>query len=232
MSFRTDTTSAIVLRRTNYGETDRIMSLITLDFGKVQVIAKGVRKEKSRLAGGIELLSISKISFIKGKRDIATLVSTQLEEHFDQITADYERTMVAYDFLKWIDKVTEEACEPDYYLHLKKGLTYLNAQIPLLIVRMWFLSGLLELTGYDIELFTDQAGDKLQVDHAYRFDIESGKFTPQDGGQFTAEHIKIIRLLRVWTPDKLRSLQGIGERCEPINDLLEQVAAYYIHIKQ
>lgn len=47
-------TQAIVLRRTNYGESDRILNLLTPE-GKVSVIARGVRKEKSRLAGSIEL---------------------------------------------------------------------------------------------------------------------------------------------------------------------------------
>lgn len=47
-------TRAIVLRRTNYGETDRILNLLTPE-GKKSVLAKGVRREKSKLAGGIEL---------------------------------------------------------------------------------------------------------------------------------------------------------------------------------
>ena len=45
-------TQAIVLRRTNYGEADRILQLLTPE-GKKSVMAKGVRKEKSKLAGGI-----------------------------------------------------------------------------------------------------------------------------------------------------------------------------------
>ena len=47
-------TKSIVLRRTNYGESDRILNLLT-ENGVISVIAHGVRKEKSKLAGGIEL---------------------------------------------------------------------------------------------------------------------------------------------------------------------------------
>ena len=50
-------TKAIVLRRTDYGEADRILQLLTPS-GKRSVIARGVRKEKSKLAGGIELFSV------------------------------------------------------------------------------------------------------------------------------------------------------------------------------
>ena len=42
-------TKAIVLARTNYGEADRIVSVLTADKGKVRLLAKGVRKIKSKM---------------------------------------------------------------------------------------------------------------------------------------------------------------------------------------
>ena len=54
-------TQAIILRRTNYGESDRILTLLTPE-GKFSVLARGARKEKSRLAGGIELFSVSDVT--------------------------------------------------------------------------------------------------------------------------------------------------------------------------
>ncbi|HRQ86596.1 MAG TPA: recombination protein O N-terminal domain-containing protein, partial [Candidatus Saccharibacteria bacterium] len=49
---KTERTRAIILRRTNYGEADRILQLLTPE-GRKSAIARGVRKEKSKLAGGI-----------------------------------------------------------------------------------------------------------------------------------------------------------------------------------
>jgi DNA repair protein RecO (recombination protein O) len=46
-------TQGVVLTRINYAEADRILTVLTEDFGKVSLIAKGTRKEKSKLAGGI-----------------------------------------------------------------------------------------------------------------------------------------------------------------------------------
>jgi len=40
----------IVLRRIDYGEADRILTVLTLEHGKIGVIARGVRKSQSRLA--------------------------------------------------------------------------------------------------------------------------------------------------------------------------------------
>ena len=54
-------TRSIILTRINYAEADRIITFLTPSNGKVRAIAKGVRKAKSKLAGGIELFSISDI---------------------------------------------------------------------------------------------------------------------------------------------------------------------------
>ena len=62
-------TRAIVLRRTNYGEADRILQLLTPD-GKKSVMARGVRREKSRLAGGIELFAVSDVVIGEGKGEL------------------------------------------------------------------------------------------------------------------------------------------------------------------
>ena len=51
-------TTAIVLKRVNYNESDRIVTFLTPE-GRFSTIAKGVRKEKSKLAGGIEMFCLS-----------------------------------------------------------------------------------------------------------------------------------------------------------------------------
>ncbi|HEX2615498.1 MAG TPA: DNA repair protein RecO, partial [Nitrososphaera sp.] len=58
--FRSD---ALVISRTNFGEADRILTFLTPNHGKVRGIAKGVRKPKSKLAGGIELFSVCDLLF-------------------------------------------------------------------------------------------------------------------------------------------------------------------------
>ena len=58
-------TSGYVVGRTNYSEADRILRIIT-PVGKVSAIAKGVRKPKSKLAGGIELLTLSDLVIHRG----------------------------------------------------------------------------------------------------------------------------------------------------------------------
>ena len=93
-------TRGIVLARTNYQEADRIITFITPDQGKLRVLAKGVRKSMSKMAGGIELFSISEIGFLKGRGELCMLTSTRLEKYFDTIVQDINRTVYIYIYLK------------------------------------------------------------------------------------------------------------------------------------
>ena len=73
----TERVRAIVLRRTNYGEADRILQLLTPE-GRRAVMARGVRREKSKLAGGIELFAVSDIVINRGKGELGILTSARM----------------------------------------------------------------------------------------------------------------------------------------------------------
>ena len=81
---KTTRVKAVVLRRTNFGEADRILDLLTPD-GRLSVMARGVRKEKSKLAGGIELFAECDVVVGQGKGDLGVLVSARLVRFFGHI---------------------------------------------------------------------------------------------------------------------------------------------------
>ncbi len=188
-------TKAIILARTNYGEADRIITFLTPDHGKVKAIVKGVRKTKSKLAGGIELFSVSDISFIPGKREIDTVVSTRMIKHYGSIVKDLDRTNLGYALIKKLHKATEDAPEPAYFNLLQEAFEALDdADIDLGLVEIWFNMQLLSLAGHTPDLRTDTAGQKLQPDQNYSFDFEKMRFNQDEHGGFTAELIKFLRL--------------------------------------
>ena len=83
-------TKAIVLRRTNYGEADRILTLLTL-LGQRSAIARGMRREKNRLADGIELFVVSDIVLRRGKGSLYTITQARLDRFYRQILQNYDR---------------------------------------------------------------------------------------------------------------------------------------------
>ncbi|MBI2507248.1 MAG: DNA repair protein RecO [Candidatus Niyogibacteria bacterium] len=60
-------TEGIILSATDFGEADRIYNIYTKDFGKISVLARGIRLEKSKLRSHLGLYSLVRLSFIEGK---------------------------------------------------------------------------------------------------------------------------------------------------------------------
>lgn len=188
-------TEGIILSRTDYGEADRILTLLTPDHGKLRLMAKGVRRVKSKLAGGIELFSVSSITFVKGRGEVGTLVSTRLVKHYSHIVEDLDRTMLGYELIKQLNKITEDHPESEYFELLKQTFEALDdSSIPLPFVRFWFSVQLLGLSGHPPNLQTDATGKKLAPDALYNFDLEQMCFSPSERGRFAASHIKFLRL--------------------------------------
>ena len=70
-------TEAIVLRRTDFGEADRLLTVYTPDRGKLRLIAKGARKPTSRKSGHVELFSRGQFLVAVGRElDIITQAET------------------------------------------------------------------------------------------------------------------------------------------------------------
>lgn len=70
-------TEGVVLRRVDYGEADRILTVLTRDYGKVGVIARGVRKSGSRLAAHTDLFARSRMQLARGRGDLDVLTQAE-----------------------------------------------------------------------------------------------------------------------------------------------------------
>lgn len=222
-------TTGIMLARTNFGEADRIITILTPDHGKIKVMARGVRRVKSKLAGGVELFSVSNITFLMGKKDIGTLISTRLQTHFGNIVQDIDRTMIGYDILKNLNKVTEDATEEDYYLMLLKALSSLNdPQITPELTRTWFVAQLLDLTGHSPNTHTATSGDKLKTDAQYQFDAQAMGFAEHAKGVLNANHIKLLRLLLTESPAKIKIIKNIDDVLPAVDTMLRQALRSYM----
>lgn len=203
-------TDAIVLRRTNYGEADRIIQIITPKHGKLSVIAKGVRKEKSKLAQGIELFSVSELVLHVGKSEIHTLTSVRLKNFYRHILEDYSRLEFAYEILKKINKISEHIDESNLYKYLLIALESLdNQEIDERIIKSWIALRFAEVQGHGLNLSRDSNNNNLQVDKNYRFDIAEMSFVEDSRGSFGAENLKLLKILKLKEPDFISKISGI-----------------------
>jgi len=186
----------IVLARTDYGEADRILTVLTPGYGKLRLMAKGVRRVKSKLAGGIELFSISDITFIRGRSEIGTLVSARLIRHYGRIIGDITRVQLGYELIKQLNKITEDEPEQAYFELLEHAFAALDdTNIDEPLIRLWFDAQLLRLGGHSPNLETDINGQTLRSEAMYVFDFDVMAFQSRADGPFTADHIKFLRLV-------------------------------------
>jgi DNA repair protein RecO (recombination protein O) len=201
---------AIILRRTNYGEADRILNILTPEHGKLSAIAKGVRKTKSKLAGGLELFATCDVTILQGKSDMGTVSSARLVKFYGDILKDYDRLQLGYEFIKLINRVTETVSEPEFYYLLRDSFAYLNEpSISYRVVELWFRLRFIAALGVGLNLATAAGGTPLASDQAYNFDFTDMAFVPHPSGRFSADHIKLLRLANAKNPAILRQVSGL-----------------------
>lgn len=103
---RVYSTAAIVLRQRKLGEADKILTLYTANLGKIDAVAKGVRKTKSRMAGHVEPLTHANFQLAQGKTlDIVTQVETI--EPFQMLRDDLDKLSRGLYAAELLDKFTE-----------------------------------------------------------------------------------------------------------------------------
>jgi DNA repair protein RecO (recombination protein O) len=225
-------TKGIVLSRTDYGEADRILTILTPDQGKLRLMARGVRKAKSRLAGGIELFSTTDITYMNGRGEIGTLISARLIKYYSTIVKDIDRVQLGYELIKMLHRATEDQPEAEYFDLLEQAFQALDdPNINLGLIRLWFESRLLYLAGHSPNLKTDTAGQKLVTGQAYNFDFEAMAFAPHQGGNFNAGHIKTLRLLFSHNqPKALNQVEGLNALLTDLTPLVRTMLTSYIRI--
>lgn len=223
-------TRGIILTRTNYQEADRILTILTPDCGKVSVLAKGVRKSKSKMAGGIELFCESEIGYIQGKGALCTLTTSRLIKYYENIVQDINRTMLGYDLIKLLHKVTEDHPEPEYFELLTEAFEALNnSKIDQDLINLWFYAQLLRIAGHTPSLRTDSAGKPLSQDAKYVFLYDDMAFSAHPEGAYRAEHIKFLRLVFSGNKPKiLQQIEGVEKLIKPTQTLIQTILPNHI----
>jgi DNA repair protein RecO len=202
---------AIVLRRTNYGEADRILDLLTPD-GRMSAMARGVRKEKSKLAGGIELFALCDVVIGQGRGKLGVLTSARLIKFYSHILEDYDRMQFAYEVIGQVAKASASLNAPEWYDIVAEVLAALDvATVPIALVQTWFYVRVAQLLGDELNTMRDYKGDKLLADKSYRYDSQEKGLAEDAKGNVTAEHIKILRLCAVKPLSIILQVGGMNE---------------------
>ena len=210
-------TRAYVLRRTNFGEADRILNLIT-PVGKISALAKGVRKPKSKLAGGIEMFSLIEVNLHFGKGDLATLTGARMTTFYGEILKDLNRMEMASEILKKISTLSDNVDSAEHFEVVDECLFCLNDGCDIELVETWFLMRVAKVMGEQINLMTDINGDDLDPEEKYDFDMMEMSFCKNEDGVYDANAIKLLRLL--WVAD-LKTVRRVKDIKKYLPEILK-----------
>jgi len=196
-------TEAIVLRRTDFGETDRLVTVYTPALGKLRVLAKGIRRPVSKMAGHLELFTHSQLLLARG-RNLDLITQCETVDSFLPLREDLVRTTYAHYVAELVDRLTPERLEnqPIYGL-LLATLARLAAESQADMAVRFFELQLLEHLGYRPHL-QRCAGCSRELEPLsnYFAGAAGGALCPACGGREPAARslsvnaLKVLRLLQ------------------------------------
>jgi DNA repair protein RecO (recombination protein O) len=228
---RTYRTEAIVLRRHDFGEADRLLTLYARDRGKIRVIAKGARKPQSRKTGHVELFMRTRFLIAEG-RNLDIITQAEMVEAYPALREDLVRTTYAAYAAELLDRFTaEEDRNPQLYDLLADALRWFAMTTqPLLVARFYELQ-LLQLAGFRPQLFQCVSCGQPVVEQDQRFSAELGgllcpgcEAADRKAQPVSAAAVKVLRYLQSRPWETVRQLQLRRD----LHAELERVMHYYV----
>ncbi len=224
-------TEAIIIKRINLGEADRILTLYTPEHGKVKAIAKGSRRPKSKFGGHVELLTHSQLLLAHG-RSLDIVTQAQTIESFLPLKENLKRMSCGLYISELVDAFSEEHTENRRLFQLLLETLHRLSQLEKSDVALrYFEIYLLNFTGYRPQLQKCANCDSgLQPVTNYFSSSQGGVLCPEcifDEPMARDISVNALKVLRLWQDCDF----GTANRIHINSDLafnLEQILREYI----
>lgn len=222
--------TAIILKKKEVGETDRLYTVYTKEAGKLKVVARGVRKQEAKLASQLETMNIVSLSVQRG-RGQGKISGAIAEESLLAIRRDEAVVFEILQALNVFERLVglEEQDEELYsllerFLRTGEELVAKKKSDKVTLLLHAFFFHLFSLLGYEIEAGVCAAtGERLDVNDRLFF-------SPAAGGVITsvAAHtmpqsvpmsIATVKLLRILLSNKLETITKIAPEKKEIQEL-------------
>lgn len=195
---RTYQTEAVILRRRNWGEADRILTLFTPQRGKIRVRAVGVRKPASRKAGHLELFHRATVFLARG-RDFDIITQAETVESFARLRDDLVRSAAASYAAELLDRLApEEAENPAAYRLIVRTLEELCGGGNVTLALRCYDLRLLDAMGYRPELSRcTVGGETIQAEDQFFSPARGGVVCPRCADRAEGKYPVSLAALRV-----------------------------------
>ncbi|MCX8126345.1 MAG: DNA repair protein RecO, partial [Dehalococcoidia bacterium] len=198
-SYRTE---ALVIKHRWFGEAGKLLTLYTLEYGKVQAIAKGVKRPGSKLSGHVDLLTHSQLMLARG-RNLDIVTQAQTINPFIELKSDLERLSCGLYVAELVDGFTEDRMESRAIFDLTLNtLQRLSQATSLDTVLRYFELHLVHHLGYRPQLHNcASCGTPLRPVTNFFHPVSGGVLCP-DCGMVMPEarrlSLNAFKVLRLW----------------------------------
>ncbi len=219
----------IIIRTSDYGETNKIITIFTRELGKIGVMARGAKKPKSRLSSISQLFIYGTFLYQKSS-GLGTLQQGEIISTFRDVRNDLIRTSYASYIIELIDKLTEEKERNPYLFELLlQALQNINDEVdPEIITRIVEMK-MLAVAGIKPEL--DRCANCKRQEGNFAFSIKEGGLLCEKCYNLDPHVIMIsgatVKLLRLFFYFDLRRLGTISVKKETKEQLSQVISAYY-----
>lgn len=177
-------TEGIVLRRQNLGEADRLLTILSPAYGKIKIIAKGVRRPRSRKAGHLEPFTRVQLLAARG-RDLDIVTQVEAIETYPALKADLHLIAEAGFVAEVADRLALPGeAHPGLYRLVVHTLQRLERGEKVAEARRFFEQRALKVAGFRPQLFHCVAcGAEIRPEHQFFSHAQGGVLCPNCGGE-------------------------------------------------
>jgi len=228
-------TEAVVLRHNDFGEADRLLTVYTPYMGKVRLLAKGIRKPKSRKAGHLETFTCTQLLVARG-RNLDLITQAETIEPYVALRRDLWRMSHAYYVGELVDGFSREQSEnrPLYDL-LCDVLGWICRSADLPLTMRFFELRLLDLVGYRPRLFhCPRCSTRLEPVTNFFSTDEGGALCPRCGEAERAAMaisvgaLKVMRFLQTHSYQECAGLQLTSKTRSGVEAVLHSYIVYLL----
>ncbi len=232
-------TEAFIFKKEDRFETDRIFSVFSRDFGRIEIFGKAIRKITSKLRGGVEIFSFSEIEFVEGKNK-KILTDALYIRKFKNIQKTPEKLEIAYRISDILDSFIkgQEKDEKIWDL-IKDVFNRLDELEPsakeCYLVYCYFIWNFIVALGYTPELFfCAVCRTKLSPYNLYFSNREGGLICnkcfnlKKNGLEIKSDIVKILRLILKKDWDTLSKLKAGGEWQKSLKEISANYFSYHL----
>lgn len=214
--------NALILTRRNIFEADRIITLFSKEFGKMQAIAKGVRLSKAKLAGNLEPFNECKLRLVRGK-NLDIIIGAQTDQIYDYTKLSSKSLQMLYfisEILNRLSAIQHPNIEAyELFLESSQGLL---EDVDEILVAQYFGLKFLKSIGSQPELIDTRITSR----HYLAYD--SGKVTfDKPNGHYGLISESTIKLWRLIYANHLKSVQKITNLQKALEEGFKLMLHYY-----